>query len=48
MINVIDGKADEDFSLDLKFSDGKRKRFDVKPYLNYEVFKRLKDLKYFK
>ncbi len=48
MIKVIDAKADEDFSLDLKFSDGKRKRFDAKPYLDYEVFKPLKDLNYFK
>ncbi|MDQ3062706.1 MAG: DUF2442 domain-containing protein [Acidobacteriota bacterium] len=48
MIKVIDVKADEDFSLNLKFSDGKRKRFDAKPYLDYEVFKPLKDLNYFK
>jgi len=48
MIKVIEAKTNDDFSLDLKFSDGKRKCFDVKPYLNYEVFKPLKDLKYFK
>ncbi len=48
MIKVIDAKADEDFSLDLKFSDEKRKRFDATPYLDYEVFKPLKDLNYFK
>ena len=47
MIKVIEAKTNDDFSLDLKFSDGKRKRFD-KPYLNYKVFKPLKDLKYFK
>ncbi len=48
MIKVTEAKANDDFSLDLKFSDGKRKRFDVKPYLDYEVFKPLKDLNYFK
>ena len=48
MIKVIEVKANDDFSLDLKFSDGKRKRFDVKPYLDYEVFKPLKDLSYFR
>jgi hypothetical protein len=48
MIKVVEAQANEDFSLDLKFNDGKRKRFDVKPYLDYEVFKPLKDLNYFK
>jgi hypothetical protein len=48
MIKVICAKANKDFSLNLKFSDGKRKRFDAKPYLNYEVFKPLKNLNYFK
>ena len=40
--------ANDDFSLDLKFNDGSVKRFDVKPYLDYEVFRELKDLNYFK
>jgi len=40
--------ANDDFSLDLKFSDGSLKRFDTKPYLDYEVFRELKDLNYFK
>ncbi len=48
MIKVTEAQANEDFSLDLKFSDGRQKRFDVKPYLDYEVFKPLKDLNYFK
>jgi uncharacterized protein DUF2442 len=34
--------------LDLKFSDGSVKRFDMKPYLDYEVFQELKNLDYFK
>ena len=40
--------ANDDYSLDVKFSDGSLKRFDAKPYLNYEVFRELKDLNYFK
>lgn len=36
--------ANYDFSLDLQFNDGSVKRFDVKPYLDYEVFRELKDL----
>jgi len=44
MIKVIEVKANDDFSLDLKFGDGKRRRFDMKSYLDYEVFKSLKDL----
>lgn len=39
--------ANDDFSLDLEFSDGSVKRFDVKPYLDYEAFRELKDLGYF-
>lgn len=48
MIKVVSAKANDDYSLDLEFSDGKRKCFDVKPYLDYEVFKPLKNLDYFK
>jgi hypothetical protein len=48
MIKVTAVKANNDYTLDLKFSDGSVKRFDVKPYLKYEVFQELKDLGYFK
>jgi len=48
MNKVIAVKANADFSLDLKFSDGSVKRFDVKPYLDRGVFKELKSLPYFK
>ncbi len=40
--------VNDDFSLVLHFNDGSVKRFDVKPYLDYEVFRELKDLNYFK
>lgn len=48
MKKVINAKAEDDFSLLLEFNDGSVKRFDAKPYLDYEVFKPLKDLNYFK
>ncbi|MBA3443149.1 MAG: DUF2442 domain-containing protein [Pyrinomonadaceae bacterium] len=47
MNKVIAVKANDDFSLDLKFVDGSVKRFDVKPYLDRGVFRELKDLHYF-
>jgi len=42
MIKVIEAKANDDFSLDLRFNDGKLKRFDARPYLNRGVFRELK------
>jgi hypothetical protein len=45
---VVAVTANNDFSLDLEFNDGSVKRFDAKPYLDYEVFRELKDLDYFK
>lgn len=48
MNKVIAVTANNDYSLNLTFNDGAVKLFDVKPYLNYEVFRELKDLNYFK
>ena len=48
MNKITSVTANDDFSLDLQFNDGSVKRFDVKPYLDYEVFSELKDLNYFK
>lgn len=48
MNKVTAVKANDDFSLDLRFSDGSVRRFDAKPYLDYEVFRELKDLNYFR
>lgn len=48
MKKVIAVTANDDFSLDLEFNDGIMKRFDAKPYLDYEVFQELKDPSYFK
>jgi hypothetical protein len=48
MNRVIAVTANDDFSLDLKFNDGDMKRFDARPYLDYEFFRELKDPEYFK
>jgi hypothetical protein len=48
MNRVIAVTANDDFSLDLKFNDGSVKRFDARPYLDYDVFRELKDPGYFK
>jgi len=48
MNKVIAVSANRDFSLDLKFSDGSLKRFDVTPYLDRGIFTELKNLDYFK
>jgi len=48
MNKVTSVRANDDFSLDLQFNDGSVKRFDAKPYLDYEVFRELKNLSYFK
>lgn len=36
-------KALPDYQLDVKFSNGERRVFDLKPYLSIGVFKQLKD-----
>ena len=48
MKKVISVKANDDFTLDLQFNDGANKRFDVKPYLDFPVFRELKNLENFK
>ena len=48
MNKVIAVSPNTDFSLDLKFSDGSMKRFDVTPYLDRGIFTELKNLDYFK
>jgi hypothetical protein len=48
MKKVIAVKANEDFSLELKFNDNSIRKFDARPYLDVGVFTELKDLGYFK
>jgi len=48
MKKVVAVKANEDFSLDLRFNENSVRRFDVRPYLDFGVFNELKDIGYFK
>lgn len=48
MKKVIAVKANEDFSLELKFNDNRIRKFDARPYLDVGVFTELKDIGYFK
>lgn len=48
MNKVTEAKANDDFTLDLRFSDGSFRRFDTKPYLDLGIFTELKDINYFK
>ena len=38
---------EKDYTLVLKFSNGDKRRFDMKPYLNKGIFKELKDISKF-
>lgn len=48
MKKVVSVKANDDFTLDLKFDDGRERCFDMKPYLHFPVFGELKNPGYFK
>ncbi len=48
MEKVVAVKANDDYTLDLRFSDGSFRKFDVTPYLEFPVFRELKDVNYFK
>jgi hypothetical protein len=48
MTKVVDAKANDDLTLDLRFSDGTLRRFDAKPYLDKGVFRELNNVGYFK
>ena len=38
----------EDYTLELEFDNGERGHFSLKPYLDYPVFRPLKDISLFK
>jgi hypothetical protein len=40
---VVDVKPEADYMLQILFTNGETKRFDVKPYLDFGIFKSLKD-----
>lgn len=46
--NVIDAKALENYIISITFENGEERVFDVKPYLNYPVFRPLNDEKEFR
>ncbi len=46
-IKAIDVKPLKNYELEIIFENGEVKRFDVKPYLQYKAFQRIRDLKMF-
>lgn len=48
MKKIVSATANDDFTLDIQFNDGSLKRFATKPYLDYPVFRELKNLENFK
>jgi hypothetical protein len=45
--DVVSVQPQPDFCLLVAFSSGETKRFDVKPYLDYPVYQKLKQGNYF-
>jgi hypothetical protein len=48
MERVLQVVARDDFQLDILFDKGEWRRFDARPYLQKEVFRRLQDVSLFK
>ncbi len=48
MKRVISAKANEDFTLDITFTDGSVRRFDAKPYFDKGIFSELEDWDFFR
>ena len=44
---VIKVQPEQDYMLSLWFTNGEQRYFDMKPYLDFEVFRALKDQKVF-
>jgi hypothetical protein len=44
---VVNVKPEKDYTLHLWFTNGEEGIFDVKPYLEYEIFQALKDERMF-
>ncbi len=40
-------KAIQNYLLEIVFNNDEKKKFDIKPYLNFGIFKELKDYKLF-
>ncbi len=48
MVRVVSVETLDNYILRLKLSDGRKGLYDVKPYLDLEVFQELKNPRYFK
>lgn len=44
---VKSAKAVANYKIEIKFTNGEVRHFDMKPYLSYPVYYRLKDISYF-
>lgn len=47
-IPIVEVRPEDNYSLEVKFSDGQRRLLDMKPYLDKGVFNILKDERTFK
>lgn len=47
MIEICEVKTSPDFKLHLLFNNGENRTFDMKPYLQYPVFRRLENTGFF-
>ncbi len=45
---VLNVKANEDYTLNIEFTNNEIKSFDVKPYLEIGIFRELQDINKFK
>jgi hypothetical protein len=45
---VVDVKANDDYTLTIRFTNGEVRLFDMKQYLSRGVFRELRDLSYFR
>lgn len=48
MRNITNVQANDDWTLDVSFQDGERRRYNVKPLLECEAFRELSDIGAFK
>jgi len=47
LLDVVAVRTLDDYHLDLVFENGERRRFDMRPYLHYPVFRRLANHAFF-
>ena len=46
-LDVVAVQPQEGFLLDMEFENGERRRFDMRPYLRYPVYRRLENTGFF-